>query len=211
MSLNPKTCGKWDGCGLWVEWDPVDRDRIAKYDLEIRYRLSGKEWPEEWMRVIPRQGRASHWAVIPTWKESYECQARVRTEGGEWEIAQEVTFARCTALFEFSTTKYEQHYQPGTKFHSQVDAAACTYLLLEEIEVKPGAPVRVRLEADGESGYFQLDYPGHFDLKPSFGVRIQNVEPSQEDVTATGRDYTKIEAKEVHGPIHMVVSSPKRF
>jgi hypothetical protein len=200
--LNPLICGTWDGCSAWLQWTPLDSSGAAEYEIELRYRRTGNDPWGGWMRISPRQGPKSIWAVVPTWKEGWQCQARVRVKTEEaapeanWELASEVTFTRCSALFEFSSSKYDAHFHAGTVFHSQVDGAACAYELKEELEVKIGVPARTRMEATGTSGYFQLDHAGHFIVRPSFGVVIQNIEPSVEDVQLTGRDYTEIKPKE---------------
>jgi hypothetical protein len=216
--LNPLLCGKWDGCSVWLQWEQPVGDPIA-YELQIRLRLPNAPWLENWMTVIPLQGEKSHWAVVPTWKEGWECQARVRIKRAEsenapaecWETASEVTFRRCSALFEFKTEKYDQHFLKNAVFNSQVDAAPCSYMLTEEIEVKPGAPVSTRMESIGSSGYHQLDYAGHFELRPTFGLVITNTEPSHDDVEPTGRDFTLIEAKPQDGPVAMVVTPPRTY
>ena len=230
--INPLICGLWDGCAIWLQWDSLDPG-VQEYDLRIRYRKTESEAWTNWMLVIPRQGRKSHWAVVPTWKEGWQAQAQVRVSAGSikptsdlrpptsdspapdssdhWETASEVTFTQCTALFEFTTLKHPQHFEKETTFSSQVDGLPCTYMLLEPIEVLPGNPVRVLMAAMGASGYFQLDYPGHFDLKPSFGLRIQNVDASEEDVITTGRDFTEIRPKPAHDPVSMVISAPKSY
>lgn len=214
MRLSPLICGLWDGCGVWLQWTPIEPERKTDYDVQLRLRKDLDSPWGDWMSIVPRQGRKSHWAVIPTWREGWICEARVRVsqdQYGLWESASEVTFNKCTALFEFASDKYDQHFHAGDKFHCQVDAAACAYELKEEIEVKADEKVQARMEALGSSGYFQLDYPGHFEIKPSLGLRIYNVEPSQEDVTPTGRDFTEIKSKKSADMITMAVGTPNRF
>jgi hypothetical protein len=212
--LEPLICGEWDGCGVWLQWNPADQEAKTDYEINLRYRKHPRLPWTDWITIVPRQGTKSHWAVIPTWKEGWQAQARVRVQGAPddgWEIAQEVTFSKCSALFEFKTDKHDQHFQAGTPFHCQVDAAACAYILKEEIEVKAGQVIRTRMEALGHSGYFQLDHPRHFELKPSFGLTIWNVEPSENDVAPTGRDVTDIKAKPIPDPMMMTVGKPDRF
>jgi hypothetical protein len=194
--LNPMICGLWDGSGLWAQWTPIDE--ATQYELQVRYRAKADDAWGQWLDTVPPQGPQSAWGVIPTWKEGWQCQARVRAVGAseeDWELATEVTFRCCSALFEISSEKYDQHFVAGTLFHAQVDLAACAYETREEILVRAGESVRVRLYATGASGYFQLDRPDHFDVRPTFGVRVRNVEPSVEDVEPTGRDFTVIEPK----------------
>lgn len=221
MKLNPQLCGEWDGCSLWLQWTPADPDEKTLYELQIRLRKNeSAEWPE-WMTIVPRQGERKCWAVIPTWKQNWQAQARVRikpsasaeamADDAGWEPASEVTFNRCTCLFEFTSEKAEAHFPAGTTFHCQVDAAACSYELLEEINVPAGGKVRSEMGAVGASGYFQLDHPGHFDFRPIFGVRITNLEASKEDVAPTGRDFTVIQQKEVPDPISFAVTPRTRY
>lgn len=191
--LNPKICGKWDGCALWLQWQPLGED--VSYDLELRYRTADKEWTE-WTRVVMPQGEKSYWGVLPTYKEGAMAQARVARAGtDDFEIANEVHFRKCTCLFEISSEKLKQHFPKGTIFHAQVDAAACAFELEEEILVEPGKPVCVRLLSKDASGYQQLDHENHLDIRPLYGVRIRNLEPSVDDIEETGRDFTVIEPK----------------
>jgi hypothetical protein len=202
VKLDPFICGNWDGSGLWLQWSAVPG---AEYELQIRFRAKESDAWGSWVATVPPQGPHSTWGVIPTWKEGWHAQARVRVkpfpdvaEEGvsfDWESASEVTFGFCSALFEILSEKYDQHFVAGTMFHAQVDAAACCYQAREEIFVKAGESARVKLFATGASGYFQLDHPNHFDVRPTFGVRVRNVEASVEDIAPTGRDFTIIEAK----------------
>lgn len=212
LKLEPKICGKWDGSGLWLQWNPIE-DKSATFELEIRYRKSeATEWGP-WISTTPPQGPRSHWGVIPTWKEGWIAEARVRLKGAieeDWESAKEVTFSRCWADFEFSSAKYDQHFAAGTVFHSQVDGAACAYESREEISVKAGGKVKVRLYAMGTSGYFQLDNENDFDVRPTFGVRVRNMTASDEDIKETGRYFTVIEAKKPD-PVTMTVTPATRF
>lgn len=212
MNLEPKLCGQWDGCGLWLQWNPVE-DKSAIFELEIHYRKNDVvEWGQ-WVSTTPPQGPRSHWGVIPTWKEGWHAQARVKLKDApsrDWELAEEVTFLRCSAKFEISSTKYDQHFTAGTIFHAQVDGAACAYQSKEEISVKAGEKVHVTLYAMGSSGYFQLDDENDFDVRPTFGVRVRNIEASVEDIKATGRDFTVIEAKKPD-PITMTVTPATSF
>jgi hypothetical protein len=193
VKLDPFICGKWDGSGLWLQWSAVPG---AEYELQIRFRAKESDAWGAWVTTVPPQGPHSTWGVIPTWKEGWHAQARVRVAGdANWELASEVTFGFCSALFEILSEKYDQHFVAGTMFHAQVDAAACCYQAREEIFVKAGEWVHVTLYATGASGYFQLDHTNHFDVRPTFGVRVRNIEPSVEDIAPTSRDFTIIEAK----------------
>lgn len=220
MGLNPLICGEWDGCSLWMQWTPADPEEKTLYEVQIRLRKNeAQEWPE-WMTIVPQGGERKAWAVIPTWKQNWQAEARVRINPGAdgppsheataddagWEHASEVTFNRCTCLFEISSEKNDAHFPAGTTFHCQVDAAACSYRLKEEINVPAGGRFDVEMESLGSGGYFQLDYPGHFDFRPIFGVRIKNLEPSKEDVKPTGRAFTEIRQKEVPDPVAIVVT-----
>lgn len=215
MRIAPQICGKWDGCAVWLQWSPADPAGETEYQLELRYRRKEEDAWNEWMRVIPRQGVKSHWAVVPTWKEGWQCEARVRplpSEGDSgWEYAVEVTFTKCTCEFEISSAKYPQHFDKGTIFSSQVDAAAASYELLEEIEVAAGGSVRTRMKSTGSSGYHQLDYPKHFEIKPSLGCEIYNTAPSTDDVTPTGRMFTEIAPNPIDGPLVIAVAKRERF
>jgi hypothetical protein len=212
--LEPKICGLWDGCGLWLQWEGVPE---AAYELQIRYRREEADPWGEWIHTVPPQGERSHWGVIPTWKEGWMAQARVKMEDSgnlsddAFEIAREVTFAQCTALFEISSERYDQHFVAGTIFHAQVDGAACAYQAHEAIHIRAGEKARVRLIATGSSGYFQLDHPDHFDVKPTFGVRVRNVEASVEDIAETGRDWTVIAPKPQPDMVTMAVAAKTEF
>ena len=210
--LEPKICGKWDGCGLWLQWNLAE-DKSAAFELQIHYRRNdGVEWGP-WISTTPPQGPRSHWGVIPTWKEGWQAQARVRLHGAparDWELAKEVTFLRCSAKFEISSTKYDQHFTAGTIFHAQVDGAPCAYQSREEISVKAGEKIEVTLYAMGSSGYFQLDNENDFDVRPTFGVRVRNLEASIEDIKETDREFTVIEAKKPD-PITMTVTPATSF
>jgi hypothetical protein len=213
MKLDPMICGEWDGCAAWLQWSAAGEG--AKYDVRVRFRKAEDQPWTKWLKVVPRQGKTSTWAVIPLWRQDYFCEAQVRVSGPAtdeeqgWETAAEVTFKRCTALFEFSSTKYDQHFKIGNTFHAQVDAAACVYELTEELEIRAGEAVTSKMRAVGASGYFQLDYPGHFDIRPSFGFRVRNLEPSDEDVERTGRMFTVLKAKE-RMDVVMAVGAPER-
>lgn len=220
MNLQPMICGEWDGCAVWLQWSAANQDPAVetKYDVRLRFRRNELEAWTAWLKVKPRQGPKSTWAVIPVWREGWQCEAQVRVtepartaadEEQGWETATEVTFQRCTALFEFASAKYDRHFAKGTTFHAQVDAAACVYELLEEIEVKPPFVVRSRMKAIGSSGYFQLDHENHFDINPSLGVRVRNVLPSEEDVSGTGRNFTIVKPKP-QVDIVMAVGAPAK-
>jgi hypothetical protein len=211
MKLEPKICGKWDGCGLWLQWNQAE-DKAAIFELQIHYRRNAQSDWGPWIATVPPQGPRSYWGVIPTWKEGWLAQARVRVAGIEaaWEDATEVTFTRCWALFEISSAKYDQHFVPGSIFHAQVDAAACAYQSKEEIFVKAGEIIQTRLYAMGSSGYFQLDQEDDFDVRPTFGVRVRNLKASVEDIVETGRDFTVIEPKKPD-PVTMTVTPAGRF
>lgn len=215
MKLEPKICGKWDGCGLWLQWNAVE-DKSAAFELQIHYRRDVQSGWGPWIATTPPQGPRSHWGVIPTWKEGWQAQARVRLldpdadwENG-WETFQEVTFLRCSAEFEISSAKYDQHFVAGAIFHAQVDGAACAYQSKKEISVKAGEKIKTTLFAMGSSGYFQLDNENDFDVRPTFGVRVRNLSASVEDIEETGRDFTVIEAKQ-SDPITMTVTPASRF
>ena len=212
MKLEPKICGKWDGCGLWLQWNPAE-DRSAEFELQVRYRRDVQAGWSPWIPTTPPQGSRSHWGVIPTWKEGWQVQARARLKGAseeDWEQAEEVTFLRCWAKFEISSTKYNQHFTAGTIFHAQVDGAACAFQSKEEISVKAGEKVEVPLYAMGSSGYFQLDAENDFDVRPTFGVRVRNLEASVEDIKETGFDFTVIEGKK-SDPVTMTVTPASSF
>lgn len=212
MKLEPKICGRWDGCGLWLQWNPAET-KSTPFELQIRYRRDDRSEWGPWIMTVPPQGPLCHWGVIPTWKEGWQAQARVRIGGSseeDWESASEVTFTRCSALFEISSAKYDQHFVAGSVFHAQVDGAASSYQAKEEIFVKAGETIRTHLYAMGSSGYFQLDHANDFDVRPTFGVRIRNLEPSVEDISETGRDFTVIEAKKPD-PVTMTVTPAARF
>lgn len=215
MKLEPKICGKWDGCGLWLQWNPVE-DKSASFELQIHYRSNVQAGWGPWIPTTPPQGPRSHWGVIPTWKEGLQAQARVRLldPGADWEndwdTFQEVTFLRCSAEFEISSAKYDQHFVAGAIFHAQVDGAACAYQSKEEISVKAGGKIKTNLFAMGSSGYFQLDKENDFDVRPTFGVRIRNLSASVEDIEDTGRDFTVIESKQ-SDPVTMTVTPASNF
>lgn len=201
MKLRPLICGKWDGTALWVQWDAVG-DGVS-YEMQVRYRnnsprggAESAEWGD-WIRTVPPQGERSHWGVVPTWKEGWSVEMRVRVKGEEeFETAREVTFTQCSAPFEISTTKYDLNFVAGHIFHSQVHGAACAYQSREAIQLKAGTlSHRVTLYAMGTGGYFQLDKPGDFELSPTIGAKMHNTGPSVDDVKETGRDFTVIEAK----------------
>lgn len=212
MKLEPKICGRWDGSGLWLQWNPAE-GKSATFELQIQYRRTDAEQWGPWIPTVPPQGPRSHWGVIPTWKEGWQAQARVKLTGStatDWELAEEVTFLRCWADFEISSVKYDQHFAAGTVFHAQVDGAACAYQSREEIGVKPGEKVSARLYAMGSSGYFQLDAENDFDVRPTFGVRVRNIGASVEDIKETGRYFTVIEAKKPD-PVTMTVTPATSF
>jgi hypothetical protein len=79
--LNPFICGKWDGCGLWLQWSPAPE---AKYELQIRFRAKESDSWGPWVTTVPPQGPKSTWAVIPDLeREGWHAQARVRVKPDE--------------------------------------------------------------------------------------------------------------------------------
>lgn len=210
-TLNPKICGKWDGNSLWLQWNLAEEG--VEFDLEIHYRRDDQSEWTPWITTVPPQGARSHWGVIPTWKEGWIAQARLKRRGApprDWELAAEVTFLKCSAKFEITSEKYEQYIAAGTIFHSQVHGAACAYQCREEIYLKEGDRVVLTMFAMGSSGYFQLDRKNDFDIKPNLGVRIRNLAESIEDIEDTGRDFTVIEAKPPD-PVTMTVRPQTHF
>lgn len=198
--MSPYICGRWDGVNLWIQWD--DKPRAGGYFLEVSVRPPSGDWDAH--RVGGDDPLKEAWMVVPVWHEGWEAMARVRTAAGPWVQAEEVTFLRSRCPFEFWTARRPLHFQPGTEFMSIVDGAGCVYILQQEIELEPGQRAEVEMHAALSSGYCQLDHPGHFLLKPSLGVTIQNIAPSIDDVVGTGRDFTVLQRAPQEGPIRII-------
>jgi hypothetical protein len=113
-------------------------------------------------------------------------------------LAQEAEFLQSECDFEISSAQKRLYFPidphgVSAVFVSTVDGAACAYELRQELEVLPGEAKKVTLRAHFQSGWSQLDRENHFDLRPSLGVRIRNLEPSRNDLRLTGADFTRIE------------------
>lgn len=197
MPLKPIMTGRWDGHSLWMQWSPAGEG--VSYDVQIRHRATPEvEW-SAWQQSIPKQGVKADWGVIPVWKPHFEFQSRVRIAGtDDWEMAEEAEFLRCLAEFEVSTAESNFIAEKGTKIAAVVDGAACTYTFLDDVSLQRGESARFTLASLGTSGYYQLDYPGHFDVRPLLGVRIFNTGPSYDDVIRTGSDITTIQPLPLH-------------
>lgn len=194
--LSPKICGEWDGCHIWLQWE-TSAD-AASYELEIAYSKDGSEW-SDWENVVPPQGNNSSWGIVPTWKEGWRARARVRavqTDGSVtgWEPAVEIQFAKGLCEFEILSSRDLVHFQKGTTFHAVVDGGAACYVLEEEVSVPAGGRWQGKMVHNGASGWHQLDFPGHFELRPALGVAIRNVSPSSDETMPTGRNETLISA-----------------
>jgi hypothetical protein len=183
--------GAWDGTHLWLQWQA----QVA-LDFEVQFALrkpGASEW-EEWLTAF--RVRQMFSSFTPQRAVGTEAIARVRHVGEEqWTEAVEATFAKSRCLFEFSSKYKTMHYIAGSEFHRVVDGAACSYRLLREIEVFAGAKIQAEVEAIAASGWSQLDRPGDFMIRPSYGVVIRNVVPSSNDVVATGLTHTTLQAK----------------
>lgn len=194
--LSPIFCSRWNGDHVWLQWTPVAASCAVEmgYAIEMRFR-SGIEW-EPWLPISNPRGPKADWAVIPTLREGQLVQCRVRSDDSEWEMARAVDFKDSKALFEISNiSESEAMVLADTIFHGLVDDAACAYVLVNDLRIPAGQNVRVHLHAVEQSGYAQLDHPGHFKL-PGQRLVVQNVEPSEDQFDELGRDWDHIVPRE---------------
>lgn len=197
--MNLLICGLFDGTNLWLQWDPPPDGT----PVEVQTRYAAAEGAA-WGHWIKNGTLSKCWLVVKAWKEGWIAQARVRPsipgqgqEGG-WQTAQEVKFLRSQCEFAIISQFRPLYFPPDASgvsalFVAVVDGAACAYGMRGELQVEPGEEKKLLLEARLESGWSQLDYENHFDLRPSLGVRVRNTGPSVNDVEPTGRDFTRLE------------------
>ena len=195
MSLEPKIVGKWDGHHLWIQWN--DAAPQQGYAIQARYSSDGKKWTP-WIRVGGPGAWKPCWIKIPTWKEGWVAQAQVAlfSKTPEWEPAEVAEFDRSAADFSISNSSNQKvTFVKGDTFHCQVDGEACAYNLLADVEISVGKTVRgVKMESVQSGGFNQLDAPGHFTIRPLFGVTIENESPSENDLMIIGGETVKMAA-----------------
>ncbi|GEM_PF-5925643 len=200
--MNLLICGKWDGVNLWLQWDADAAALATGFELQIRYSSKG-QW-EPWKRVGGVDPIKRAWMIVATYRDGGEAQARIRLFGAgdnAWVPCRECTFQKSTCDFEISSERKPVAFEAGHFFASTVDGAACAYVLKDAIEIAAGETLKVTLEANHSSGWHQLDHENHFDIRPSLGVRVRNLEPSVNDVQETGRGFTVMERVLPDGPL----------
>lgn len=205
--LAPFLCGLWDGVNLWIQWTPDPS--AALYGLRTRYAPAPANGAEiQWGGWITHSAEPKPWRIIKAWKEGWYAQAQVRAYADEsaavrmdpeanWQDAIEARFAKSVCDFEISSQNRDLYYPSDSSgisatFVSIVDGGVCSYQMQGELLVQRGESKKVTLEAHLESGWSQLDYENHFLLKPSLGVVIRNLGPSENDLEPTGRVFTQM-------------------
>jgi hypothetical protein len=208
--MNCYLCGAWDGVHVWLQWDGVAPEQGYRIRLAFRQpAVPPAEWGP-WKPIEDARPYMRDWMVIAAWRSDWEVKAEVAIAGtDDWVAAQEVTFLRSRCRFKISTVRSAVRYSVGSEFNAIIDTAACHYTLNEDVELQPGEELEVELTASMSSGYCQLDYPAHFDISPSLGLRIQNVAPSEDDVLPTGRNFSKVAPVPRDFPVKIVVDSTR--
>lgn len=205
--LQPYIVGKWDANHVWVQWTPGEANACA---LRLRYlRKLAPDWTPWVETMTPWPLRGTCYVKIPTRAQGTQVQAQLAEwqEGGElmWETARAAEFARCEAEFEFLSDLQKVTFAAGDLFTAMVDADVATFRLREALEVYPGTPARVRMEATQESGVFQLDYPGHFAMRPRRGVVLANTTPTVNDLKALEGETVTVAGKMPGGPMSIAL------
>ena len=221
MPLNPFVVGCWDGVNLWVQWD--DGDPASGYQMRIRFRRRGVvpdasgSW-EAWRRTGGLTPIRRAWMVVGTHREGDAVQVQVapfvagaKGDSAAWETATEALFDQCTCQFVIRTAARRVHYQPGTKFHAIVDGSGAAFVLNEEVELAAGGEQNVTMTATDPSGYHQLDYPGHFVMRPALGLTIQNLGPTENDLRAGTRDFTQLTRLARKTPVTLTIGETNHF
>lgn len=182
--------GAWDGSHIWCQWDHSGPP-LTEWQVRLRYGDRAK-----WADWLPNRKCGEDWFRFATNQPSATLvQGQILVGKEEWLTAQEAEFGKPKCRFEFRSQNRVQHYTEGTIFTRAVDGAPCSYRLLEEIEIGAGDSLETEMEATTASGWSQLDRPGDFMLRPSLGVFIKNVAPSEKNLFPTGRDFTVLSSK----------------
>lgn len=204
--LEPIVIGKWNGHSMWLQWNQVE----APDGYRVEFLRPAPNAGEDRWKLLDAGRTRKNWRVVPMWCEGQVVMVRVRVNGAftEPEIAMEAVFRKCTCVFAVQAGPQPISYGKGTMFHAQVDSAACGYQLLEDLEIEPLQVARATVVSLISSGFAQLDHEAHFDLRPGNGVRIWNVEPSENDLEMTGRNYTVLERLPMDGPMTLVRKQP---
>lgn len=202
MNLDPLIVGRWNGTALWIQFNAGEAPEGFCVEINVRPTVDGEG---RWVTLDKGRSR-KNWLVVPIWKEGQWVEARVGINGcdGEPEPAREAVFRRPSCVFGFAAGPKPLRYAAGTMFHAQVDSAACGYRLAEDFEIGPGEEGRATMVSILSTGFAQLDYEGHFDLRPGHGVRIWNIGPSENDLEITGRTGTVLARLPLDGPMAMV-------
>jgi hypothetical protein len=208
--MNSYVVGEWDGTHLWFQWDG---DADKRYEIQLRFRRDAAgEWGDWQPSIRPSKNWFVHWIGQPLGTVvQAQIRERVDDNSGDWSPVLEAKFVRSLCKFELSSKSKELHFVEGTCFHCRVDGAVCSYRLTEEIEIGAGETKTAELEAVASDGFAQLDKENDFYLRPALGVVIRNVEPSRNDVEATGRDFTEVKVGKRDGPFTMAISTPQNI
>lgn len=169
--LHPRFVSVWDGCHVWVQWDPT----AAPYKVLIAF--------DEGKEMVALEGHPHAWASIPTWKDGSEIVVHVVDANGVREQATPAKFSTPKAPFRISNSSPIEFSAPaGSIFNAIVDGAAAAFQCREEVVVPSGQAVEVELVALQSVGWNQLDHPEHFRMSPAGGVEVVNLSPTEMDL-----------------------------
>ena len=196
MNIDPVLCGAWDGCHLWLQWNPVPDIEKPHPNANSGY-LVMIAYGDKKRVYNPKRP----WFHVPL-HDAVGKEIRATVCG---EIAHEVALLRPRCKFEWRAGDFPVKHPKGVTVARLVDGATCAFKLLEPVDLEPGENCITEMEAYQAGPWCQLDKPDHFVFDLEGGGSMRNTAPSAFDHELTGRDFTQLKA-ERPGPFLLVRS-----